>query len=885
MAFAAAISLGSLNGTDGFRLDGIDFDDRSGYSVSGAGDINGDGFADVIIGAHGADQPGKLWVGESYVVFGKASGFAASISLASLNGSDGFRLDGIDAEDQSGYSVSAAGDVNGDGYDDIIIGAQSADPGGDSNAGESYVLFGKASGFAASIDLGALNGTDGFRLDGIDPTDLSGRSVSAAGDINGDGYGDIIFGAHFADPGGTTSAGESYVVFGKASGFAASIDLGALNGTDGFTLVGQNISDESGYSVAAAGDYNGDGYDDVIIGAPYANGSAGWSAVYFGKASGFAATVNLSGLNGSDGFRMDGVAANDESGWSVSGAGDVNGDGYDDIIIGARWADPAGIVNAGEAYLVFGKASGIAASFNLSTLNGNNGFRIAGINGSDFLGNAVSGAGDVNGDGYDDIVIGAYQGDPNSVSQSGESYVIFGKASGFAVTLDPSTLDGTDGFRLDGIDSSDYSGYSVSSAGDVNADGYDDIIIGAYQADPGGTTSAGESYVVFGRTINQTEGTPGNDDLAGGSGKDTLNGYAGRDTLFGDDGDDTLNGGPGEDRLDGGPGDDAMAGGEDNDVYVVAQAGDTVTETPTGGALDTVQAYFDYTLPDNVEILVMRGTAQEGMGNAGFNRIYGTAGKDSLFGLGDDDVLYGGAGQDSLYGGPGNDRLDGGPAKDGMEGGADDDIYIVNQADDTVFELSGEGIDSIYTYVDYTLPAHVENLILRGTAHNATGNAEANSLAGTSGSDVLTGLAGNDKLFGKSGNDTLLGGDNNDRLYGDRGQDTQTGGAGQDQFIFRETADSSNQIAFADLITDFSKTQFDKIVLTDIDADETNGAGTNEAFSFIGNAAAFTAPGQVRFEHVGGDTHVFGNTDADLFPEFAIVLTGTITLTSGDFIL
>ncbi len=214
-SFQRQSTLRSLNGTNGFRLDGIDAFDRSGFSVASAGDVNGDGFADLIIGAYGANPGGDIEAGESYIVFGKASGFAASLDLAALDGMNGFRLDGIDVVDFSGFSTASAGDVNGDGFADIIIGA----PFSDSFAGESYVVFGKASGFAASLDLATLDGTNGFRLDGIDFFDYSGRSVASAGDVNGDGFDDIIIGAYAGDPGGDSSAGESYVVFGKASGF------------------------------------------------------------------------------------------------------------------------------------------------------------------------------------------------------------------------------------------------------------------------------------------------------------------------------------------------------------------------------------------------------------------------------------------------------------------------------------------------------------------------------------------------------------------------------------------------------------------------------------------------------------------------------------------
>ena len=141
----------------------------------------------------------------------------------------------------------------------------------------------------------------------------------------------------------------------------------------------------------------------------------------------FGPTFNLSDLNGSNGFAINGIAANDRSGLSVSSAGDVNGDGIDDLIIGAPGADLNGINAAGQSYVVFGSNSGFAASFNLSELNGSNGFAINGIAAVDRSGGSVSNAGDVNGDGIDDLIIGATGASPNGISYAGQSYVVFGK--------------------------------------------------------------------------------------------------------------------------------------------------------------------------------------------------------------------------------------------------------------------------------------------------------------------------------------------------------------------------------------------------------------------------------------------------------------------------
>ncbi|HEX9658066.1 MAG TPA: integrin alpha, partial [Bacteroidota bacterium] len=353
---------------------------------------------------------------------------------------------GAAAGDVFGFSVASAGDVNGDGYSDIIIGAYLNDAGG-TDAGRAYIYFGGA----------IINNVADVILTGHAATDVFGYSVAGAGDVNGDGYSDVIVGAYGSDS-GAFNAGRAYLFLGGSS----------MNNVADVTFTGVAANDNLGFSVAGAGDVNGDGYSDVIV-AAHRNDAGGVDAgrayVYFGGSS-MDNTVDVT---------LTGAAAGDQFGVSVASAGDVNGDGFADVIVGGFLNDTGG-ADAGRAYIFHGGGS----MDNIADVT------LTGAAAGDFFGFSVASARDVNGDGYSDVIVGAYLNDAGG-ADAGQAYLYLGGPS----------MDNTADATFTGAAAGDFFGVSVASAGDVNGDGYPDIIVGAQWNDAGGA-DAGRAYMYLG---------------------------------------------------------------------------------------------------------------------------------------------------------------------------------------------------------------------------------------------------------------------------------------------------------------------------------------------------------------------------------------------------
>lgn len=431
----------------------------SGYNVSPAGDVNGDGYNDFIIGAYNKSDAGS-GAGAAYLVYGSATEPTSPVNLGST--SNAVEFSGQTAGDYAGYSVAGGGDVNGDGYDDLLVGAYGYDNSTQTDAGRVYLIYGSSTPLTSQT----LGATGQVVFTAVNLNSYLGRSVSFAGDINHDGYEDMVFGAdgYFVSSG---NDGAVFVVYGSAT------TLTSKNITDSsiIQLSGESGASYAGWSVASAGDVNGDTYDDFLVGAYGYVGSAGPSAGAAYLVYGQAATLSSASL--STHVRFVGESSAIQLGYAVNKAGDVNGDSYGDILIGAP-VSSAGATNAGAVYLVYGNITNHSSI----TLTSSNSARLVSAVSGEAAGMSVATTGDLNGDGYDEFFIGAPSND-TAASNAGLIYFIQGSATQYTST-DLTTLLSSSAVSISGATIGDNAGQSIAPIGDRDNNGVMDVIIGAY---------------------------------------------------------------------------------------------------------------------------------------------------------------------------------------------------------------------------------------------------------------------------------------------------------------------------------------------------------------------------------------------------------------------
>ena len=444
---------------------GASANDSFGSSLA-RGDLNGDGVADVVVGAPRNDSAGGNNSGAVYVFYGPVDESELEAENADAT------LHGVESGDRAGYSV-ATGDVDADGADDLVVGAPLEDFGAPT-AGAAYVLYGDE--LPENASLSAANHT----LVGESEGDRAGWSVAT---VNRSGGDDVLVGAPQNNSDATDAdangdeAGAAYVVS----------DLAAANGSlanASAVLTGEAPGDRAGWSVADAGDFDGDGSTDILVSAPRNNSTGEDAGAAYVVTENVSGTVPLADAE----LKFAGDGAADRAGWATAGAGDVNGDGYDDVVVGAPFAETADSeTNAGVAYVVYGGDN--TGTANLS----DSGAMLVGEGRDDFAGYDVAGleSSAVNCDDFADVLVGA-PGNNSTAVDAGAAYVVAGSQY-LPVERGLSTADA----KLRGEGEGDLAGRAVADAGNASGNGTAGALVGAPFNDSS-DVDAGAAYLVAG---------------------------------------------------------------------------------------------------------------------------------------------------------------------------------------------------------------------------------------------------------------------------------------------------------------------------------------------------------------------------------------------------
>ncbi|WP_417519957.1 hypothetical protein [Minwuia sp.] len=654
-----------------------------GTETNFVGDVNGDGFDDILITRSAGTGPQNA---EHAILLGNPDNDLQRDVIVL----DGF---GQVRANRTGSAVSGSNDLNGDGIDDLALINRASNTvsviqgSADLGNGQTISINTPSNGFVVELPGTPIN-------------------VELLKDFNGDGRGDLL----------VSYRGGAAIIFGDPER-AGSSSLTDLSFDEAIFIQISNLN----HQARGIGDLNGDGLDDINFSDRQADGSSD-TGVVFGHAD-LRGIIDLDDLDGQIGFRIAGATAG-------RSAGDVNGDGFGDLML------RVGSGSDSFMAILHGHATPeVTLTDFIGSADDGTGDRVPGFIGSD-SDEIVSGSGEADtiasGLGAD-LVLGGGGGD-----------LIFG--GGGADTLrgaygDDTLIGGEGADVLIGGEGRDAVDYSASAAA---------VRVHLSNSDGFGGDAAGDDLrfieEVFGSAHNDSLfGGTGDDGFRGNGGDDRLAGHAGRDTLHGDAGDDRLLGGAGNDLLFGGLGDDVLRGGIGVDRLF---GGDGQDDLDGGNGLDTLD------------------------GGAGDDRLKGRGGDDLLSGGLGNDLLLGQANRDTLSGGDGNDTLSGGSGEDQLRGGADNDILNGDEGDDLL--IGDEGDDTL------------------------SGGAGNDDLIGSDGDDLLGGMVGDDFLNGGAGQDTLRGG---------AGSDTMTGGDGADLFVFDSASED-------DTILDFNADEDDRLDFT-----------------------------------------------------------------------